>query len=230
MPLIHHRLACSLALAALLAAGAAPGQTIGVRTLALRAGEMPEVFLRGSKDHHPLKFSAVQPSPVVRAAAANPLPIYKSALDQEGKPAFTVVQQVKLPSGAKGVLLLGWSAGDTIRYVAMEDDFGSAGFNDWLLINTTARPIAFKVGEKAAPVQVAPGSSRTYKIATDKNKGAAVLAQAPFDGKAKTFYSTYWPVHAGKRAVVLFVEDGQKIRVKRISDALAPANPAGDSE
>ena len=47
----------------------------------------------------------------------------------------------------------------------------------------------------------------------------------PVNGEAKTFYSTYWPVHKGKRALVLFVDDGSKIRVKRISDALVPAKP-----
>lgn len=210
----------------LVGVGVAPAQTIGVRTLSLRSGEMPEMFLKGTKGHHPLRFSAIQPAPAVRAVYANPLPLYKSGLDKDGKPAFTVVDKVKVPSGAKAILLLGWSAGDKARYVAIKDDFGSAGFNDWLLINTTTRPIAFKVGEKATPVQVAPGASKTYKISADKNKGAAVLAQAPFDGKAKVFYSTYWPVHGDKRAVILFVDDGKKIRVKRISDKLV--KPSGE--
>ncbi|MDA0767279.1 MAG: hypothetical protein O3A87_04255 [Verrucomicrobia bacterium] len=36
---------------------------------------------------------------------------------------------------------------------------------------------------------------------------------------------TFWPVNPGKRAVVLFVEEGAKIRVKRISDVLPPPEP-----
>jgi hypothetical protein len=134
-----------------------------------------------------------------------------------------VAHRVKLPAGAKAILLLGWTSGDSTRHVAIKDDVGAAGFDNWLLINTTKKPIAFKVGDKSSPVQIAPGKSRNYKITVEKNKGAAVLAQAPVKGKAKTFFSTYWPVYGDKRAVVLFVEDGNKIRVKRISDKIGGA-------
>ena len=122
---------------------------------------------------------------------------------------------------------MGWAAGKETRYVAIDDDFGSARFNDWLLINTGKRPVAFTVGEKSKPVLIAPGASVTHRVGAEKGKGTAVLAQAPIRGKTKTFFSTYWPVHPDKRAVVLFVDDGEKIRVKRITDKLAPpAKPA----
>ena len=44
----------------------APAQSIGVRTLALRSGEMPKLFVKGAKGHQPLRFSAVQPTETVR--------------------------------------------------------------------------------------------------------------------------------------------------------------------
>ena len=202
-------------------------QTLGVRTLALRSGEMPEVYVKGPKNHILLEFSSVQPGELLQALKANPLPLYTKGMNAEGEEAFKVSSKVKLPSGAKGVLIMGWTAGEETRYVAIEDNFAAARFNDWLLINTGTRPVAFTVGEKARPVMLPPGGSVTHRVGAERGKGTAVLAQAPIRGKTRTFFSTYWPVHPDKRTVVLFVDDGEKIRVKRISDPLAPpAKPA----
>lgn len=205
-------------------------QTIEIRTLALRAGDLPEVFVKGTKEHFPLKFSAVQPTEVVRALSANPLPLYRREVAADGKTGFVVSHQVKLPAGARGILLLAWTVGDKTRYLAIEDDFAAAGYNDWLLINTSTRPIAFKVGETAKPILLNPGVSTTHQISVAKGEGATVLAQAPLNGKNKVFYSTYWPVHAEKRSVVLFVDDGPKIIVKRISDQLASDSSGKEAE
>jgi hypothetical protein len=213
----------AIAFLSLLVASLTSAQTISVRTLALRADPLPEVYLQGPKGHHALSFSATQPDEAVQVVAANPLPLYTSGLDSEGKEAFVVAQTVKVPAGAKGILLLAWKSDEETRYVAINDDFATARFNDWLLINAGVKPIAFSVGENSQPAVIAPGAAMTHRIEADKGKGAAVLAQAPFKGKAKTFFSTYWPVHADKRTIVIFVDDGSKIRVKRISDKLAPA-------
>lgn len=216
-------------LAALLAvlAGAFPlsAQTIDIRTLALRAGDMPEVYVKDATDHHPLRFSSVQPAEAVRALAANPLPLYRRGTDAAGREGFAVIQQVKLPDEARGILLLGWADGDKARYIAIKDDFAAARYNDWLLVNASTRPVGFRVGDTGKPILLKPGVSTTHRIGVAAGEGATVLAQAPFNGKDKVFYSTYWPVYAGKRSVVLFVDDGPRILVKRISDLLAPASP-----
>lgn len=204
----------------------APAQTIDVRTFALRADDMPEAYIKGPKDFIPLRFSSVQPGEVVRALAANPLPVYRTETDAKGKTAYVVSDQVNLPVGARGILLLGWSGGGKARYVAIEDDFAAANYNDWLLINTCSRPVAFKVGEKSKPILLKPGASATYRITVPKGEGATVVAQAQFDGKDKIFFSTYWPVYAEKRTVALFVDDGSKIILRRISDKLAKAGDA----
>jgi hypothetical protein len=204
---------------------AASGQTIAVRSLALRSGDLPDVYLKGPKDFHLLPFSSVQPGALIRAVKASPLPLYRRVMNEEGEAGYAVAQKLAVPSGARGLLLVGWMSGKEARYVAIKDDFGSARFNDWLLINTGKRPVAFRVGEKEKPVVLAPGSATTHRIGAAKGTGVAVLAQAPIRGRTRTFFSTYWPVPEGKRTVVLFVDDGEKIRVKRISDQLAP--PAG---
>ena len=202
----------------------ATAQTINVRTLALRTGEMPEVYLRNGEKYEQLRFSAAQPSSTLRANRVNPLPLYQREKDAEGNDAYVVAYKLKIPKGAKGILLLGWKSGDQAKYIVIKDDFGKARFNDWLLINTSTKSIGFKVSEKGKPFIVKAGSSDIYSIKKVKQgKGTSVMAQAMFKGKKKIFFSTYWPVLPGKRTLILFIDDGRKILVKRISDKLVQA-------
>jgi len=192
--------------------------TINVRTLALEAGDMPELFLKTAKEPVALAWSERQPGIACKVLYANPLPFYRREINAEGEASLVVVSKVKLPANAKGVLLLGWPKDDGVRCVAIEDDLGSAGYNDWLLINAASRPVAFGVGDTRKPSIVKPGSSVRYRVTAERGKGATVRAQVPVEGgKAKTFYSTFWPVYPDKRSVVIFADDGRKIRVKRIS-------------
>ncbi|NNC89625.1 MAG: hypothetical protein HKN82_14315 [Akkermansiaceae bacterium] len=219
---------CLCLFAALLAVAGgerAAAQSVSVRAMALRSGEMPEVYLRTKDNHELLAWSDRQPGEVVRALRANPLPLFKEGVDAEGKPAFVPDRRVPVPAGANGILLLGWNAGQDIRYVAIEDNFAAARFNHWLFVNTSKRPVAFQVGDKTKPLLLAPGVSTTHRIGAPAGEGVTVRAEAPFKGKAKEFFSTYWPVQADKRTVVLLVDEGAKIRVKRISDKLAAAKP-----
>jgi hypothetical protein len=200
-------------------------EKIAIRTLALRADEMPELFIHTGKEYLPLLFSAVQPGETAQAMAANPLPLYRSGNGPEAKDGFVIAHRVKLPDAAAGILLLGWKQGDDARFVAINDEFAKAGFNDWLLINASSHPVAFKAGETASPLLLKSGVSATHRISAAKGEGIAVTAQAPIKGKTRTFFSTYWPVYADKRSVVVFVDDGAKILVKRISDPLVAPDP-----
>lgn len=215
----------AVAFLSLSGASLASAQTISVRTLALRPGPLPETYIKGPKEYHALSFSDVQPNEAVSALSAKRLPLYERGTNAKGEETFTIVYKVNVPVGARGILLLGWIAGDEVRYTAIDDDFGAARFNDWLLINTGSRPVALVVGEGTKPVLIAPGTSMNHRISVPKEQGASILVKAPFNGKTTTFFSTYWPIHADRRTVVLFVDDGSRIRVKRISDKLAPDSP-----
>ena len=204
------------------------GQELNLRTLALKKGEMPEIFVKAAKKDeiaHKLDWPARQPSELVKVPAAGSIAMLTREVDGEGAETFKAAQQVEVPAGANGVLLLGWKEGDNTRIVALKDEFVGARFNDWLLVNSTAKPIAFRAGEGSKTLVVRPGSSETYKLDGNAERGAEVLVQTPEDGEAKTIYSTYWPVREGRRAIVLFIDDGKKIRVKRISDHLLPPKP-----
>jgi hypothetical protein len=211
--------------------GAARAQDkIAVRTLALRPEEIPGLFIHTGKEHSPLGFSAVQPGEVVMAQAANPLPLLRSGTGADGKAAYVVAHKVKLPDQSAGILLLGWKEGEEARFVAIKDEFAKAAYNDWLLINASSRPVAFKAGETATPLLLKPGVSTTHRIGAAKGEGVAVTAQAPIKGKTRTFFSTYWPAYPDKRSVVIFVDDGEKIVCKRISDALPKPETAKPEE
>lgn len=195
-------------------------ETIAVRTLALRAGEMPEFFLRGAKENFALEFSAVQPGAAIRVPAANPLRLYRMNTDAGAIEAWTLAQRVGIPAGARSILLLALPDGEQTSFTAIRDDFAAARYNDWLLINASSRPVAFTVGEKSKPVLIASGTSTTYRVSATGGKGTAVLAQAPINDKPTVFYSTYWPVYNDRRIVVLFADQGPKILVRRIADIL----------
>lgn len=88
------------------------------------------------------------------------------------------------------------------------------------MINASSHPIAFKAGDTAKPLLLKPGVSTTHPVTAAKGEGIEITAQASLKGKVRTFYSTFWPVYADKRSVVVFVDDGTRILVKRISDSL----------
>ena len=207
----------------MLAAATRAEEKIAIRTLGLRADEMPEVFVRTGKDYMPLPFSSVQPGETVMALATDPLTLHRSETGPDGKVGYPIAHRVKLPQQAAGILLLGWKNGDGARYVAIRDEFANARYNDWLLINASVHPVAFKSGNTGRPVPLKPGAAITHRIQAGKNEGVEIVAQAPLKGKIRTFYSTFWPVRADRRSVVVFVDDGEKIAVKNISDPLAPA-------
>jgi hypothetical protein len=218
-----------LILIACATAGRAQERTLEVRTLAMTSGDMPELLLRTAGEPAILEWSHRQPGQGLTVLHANPLPLYRREVNEDGKEKLVAVTKVALPANVRGVLLLGWTSDGKTRCVAIDDHLATAQFNDWLLINAATRPVAFGVGDTNKPAIVKPGDSVRYRVPAQRGKGATVRAQLPVEGgRAKTFYSTFWPIYPDKRALVIFVDDGDKVRVKRISDKLLPAGDAGD--
>lgn len=200
----------------------AAAQQVEVRALALTPGDFPDVYVQGKDGFAPLAFSKIQPSAPLKAKASGFLPVYKRSAAGEGDKAYKIASRVKLPGDVDGILLLGMANGDKVRFVAVKDDIKSAGSRDWVMINASSKPVAFQVGKNSKPMRINPGETKLERVQVDDEKGASVVAHAPFDDKLKKFYSTYWPIRADRRSMVLFVDDGRKIRVKRIADQLAP--------
>lgn len=224
------RLFLSVALFSLAGSVSSIAQKISVRTMAMNPAKMPELFFKteGDEPLTEVPWPARQPSASIVALRDGSLPLYRSESNEDGKETISVAQRVKVPAGASEILLLGWADGDKVRFRAIKDDFLGADFNDWLLINFSSKVIAFKVGEKSRPIKVESGGSELYRISVPKNKGATAVGQASIRGKIRTFYSTFLPVKDGQRSMMLFTDDGEKIRAKRIVDELAPKeNPAG---
>jgi len=203
---------------------AQPESRFPLRVMALGEGELPEVYVKAGADYVLLEFSPTQPSLAVQATYANPLPIYKRQPTAAGKDDYTMTAKVPLPGSGKGILMLGWGGTDKADYLAIADDFSGSSSADWLLINGTKQTLAMQLGKDTQFVKVPPGGATPFRVMAELNKGAAVNIAEPAEGnKWKTFYSTYWPIYPDRRCLVLFLNTGGKIKVKKISDIKPPA-------
>lgn len=194
---------------------------ITIRAMSLDESDFPETLLRAKDGYEPIRFSSVQPSAPFRAVAQNPLPIFYAipTPDKEGKIKPDAV--VKLPSATGGVLLLGWQTGEKRNFVALPDNLGKGGAGNWLLVNATADRIGFQLGKDTKPTLVEPGQSETHRVTVKLGEGAAVTAASVKGQDSKVIFSTYWTVFAEQRCVILFVQDGDRIRVRQIQDMTA---------
>ncbi len=206
----------------LLLAGGAQAQdpTISLRTLQLGGDEMPEALVRVAGEKEPVKLTwlASQPTEPIRAVHDGQLKLFRHTTDPEGKVALEILKSVKLPAGAKEVLLLGWAEGGDSRYVAMEDRFLNAKINDWMAINASINSVAILAGDDGKPVRLEPGTSVIFHPKIEENKGVKVLAQTLRKGEIKTFLSSYWPAFPGQRTLMIFYDDGDRMRARRIGD------------
>lgn len=202
-------------------------ETLELRTLQLDKKPMPELYVHGSEEPQRLKFSSLQPSAAIAVGKTDSLLLYRQ--NEGGSKAIQKAYQVDLPDGAKGVLLLAWKAADKERFLAVEDHYSEAKDNRWLIINAADRAIAFQVGANTKPAVIKPNSIHVFDLEAPQGEGAAVMAKASFDQEVKTIYSTYWPIHAGKRMVVVITNSGEKVNVKPIFDCI-PTRKNEESE
>lgn len=196
---------------------------INTRTLALdKSGDLPERYVKVAEGYVALSFSFVQPGEVMPVFAGDSsLPLYEQVETKGGNISYKLIHEVRLPAGAKGVLLLGWIGPDGPRYLAVDDDFLSAKFDQWLLINTASKDVAFRIGDDNKPLMLKANSVQNYKLTAPEGTGVSVIGQAKWGEEIKTFYSTYWPVRAGERGIVIFFyHSGERIALRKITDTL----------
>lgn len=209
-----------------LSAGVAHGQSEGrfpLRVMALSESGLPEVYVKAGANYVPLEFSATQPSLAIQASYANPLPLYRLQDTPEGRKDYAVTAKVALPESGKGILLLGWGTSEKASYLPISDDFSGSSSADWLVINATNKPLAMQLGKGTSFVKLPPSGATPFRVMAEQNQGAAVVIAEPLAGdRWKTFYSTYWPIYPDRRCLVLFVNTGDKIKVKKISDIKPP--------
>jgi hypothetical protein len=134
----------------------------------------------------------------------------------------TAAKTVKVPEGAREVLLLGMAAaGDKeARVIAVADKFKQAKFNDWLVINLSEFETKLTFGKDRDPVELKSGDSGIYKVEGEADKGGEVTAHAKIKGEFRKIYSTFWSATGGQRSLVLIQDSGNRTKVKRISDFL----------
>lgn len=219
-PLQMRSLFFYILLASLLSPAASRGTgSIVVRAFSVSSTDNTILSFWDGESFVSLRSSHVQPSPGVKVAKANPLPVFiDPALGPEGEKPEPAAR-VPLPEDASHVLLL--HMGNNNGFIAVEDDIHRADANDWLFMNFTPSPIAFQVGEKNEPILIPPRSRFSRRVEVDSTRGAPVMAAARVEGEIRTFYSTFWPVRLDRRNLVLFVPVGQdRIQLRRISERI----------
>lgn len=224
----------ALVLFACVFAPRAPGQEapeppplVNIRAFMIGGRDARQVHLIGEKGFVSLRASGVQPSRTSKVRGYNPLPVFEDlpeAWDPESPPVPAA--RVSLPPDTGHLLLLVLPDGDRVRYEAVPDDLFKATSRDWRFLNTTDKPIVFRLGEDAKPFIINPRSQKSHRLTTSEKKGAAVTAAARIQGEPTTFYSTYWPLHPDRRGMVLFVQkENGGIRIRLILDALPSEEP-----
>jgi len=195
---------------------------VSLRTLLL-GGEISESWVRvagaGNSRLVKLPWPENQPSEPLKVIHDGSLKIFRSVKGAAGgKADGEVPHDVDLPDKAKEVLLLGMVDAGKIRFVAIEDTFMEAKFNDWLAINVSEQPVEITVGNMENPVRIDAGASITFQPGMEEGKGGKVNAQFMYRGEMRTFLSTYWAAVSGERAIIIFIQYGERIRVHRIGD------------
>gem|GEM_PF-5168935 len=198
-------------------------EKISIRTLAIAPAEFPQLWGMDSTKPVLLEFSPIQPSEPYQLLRSSPFAIYQGALNDKGKPADPAPTLLKLPEGP-GILLLSWIYEGKVKFMPIKDTNSSGKYNDWYVINTTAKSIAIQVGT-AKPVAIPPGAHQPLQIDQPAGQGAAIVMASKEDQAWQKFFSTYWPVQGDKRCLVLLVQTGESIEVKQIFEDLARAVP-----
>jgi len=194
---------------------------IDVRVLVLgSAAQIPERYLSTEEGYKKITFSNRQASQIIKAYRSESLPVFKKATNPNAEDSFGIAEQVKFPQGSKSVLLLCWRlpTGE-LDYFAISDSILVAGYNDWLMVNTTSKAVGLRIGQNGKPVLLEPNGIKKHQITAEKGSGVPVVG-VEFYGEKKKFYSTYWKIRENERSIIIFTEQGNKIKVTKIGDRL----------
>lgn len=216
-----------LSLTAIMAANGAwaQGTALSLRTMQLGGDDMPEAWVRSAEKDKKvvqLTWQESQPTLPIKVLHDGQLKLFKYTTNEDGETVPEITDVIKLPSSAKEVLLLAWCKDGKAKYVAIKDQFLNAKFNDWIAINTSSNPVALKAGDKSNAVKVGAGQSVLFSPDIREGKGVKMLAQTQREGELKTFLSSYWPAFAKQRTMIIFYDDGEKMRARRIGDRFVP--------
>jgi hypothetical protein len=183
-------------------------------------GEARTLYLQDQGAITSLRASPVQPSTSVQIQGREVLKLYDQAGPNPDGSAPEPVASLSLPPNGSHFLLLVLNEGDETKFGLMEDDLHRADARDWMFLNMTDSSIAFQIGEETDPIIIKPKSRFTHRVPPVAAGNLPVRAAARFQGEVELFYSTFWPMRPDRRTLILFSQEGQRIRLRRIIERI----------
>lgn len=206
--------------------GHAEEERLSIRALAAEKVEMPVWHIAtDTGEYKELTWPVEQPSSAIMSTAGRELPLFSKETNAEGEEEYNMVRKLTIPEPVTEILLVAWPVdgeGKTELMIVV-DGRRQAGFNDWMLINTSKQKVSVRYGADSQAVQLEPVEAKPCRIDSEQGHGSAVLAQAKMKDEWKTIYSTYWAAPEKQRSLVLFYEKDKRVRLRRVIDILEPA-------
>ena len=191
------------------------------RTLALQRFAKEDVFYKTNTGFAKLPLDYFRPSPKEMAVLLpnGSFPIFEKTETAELGVQYVLKDRIALPAGSRRILILAAQTADKIALKAVADNLSSNG-NDWLYINVTRSPIAVQLGDKNKPFPVLPGESVFNRADVVVGEGVPIRVVAKIDDDWEKIYARFWPVYAGQRCMVIFLENEGKIDVFNFFEAV----------
>jgi len=199
-------------------------ESLALRTLAISPGEFPQLWAMSASKAVKLEFSTVQPSEIYQLSGANPLPVYVGPLGEKGLPSDKAPAMLKLPA-SNGVLLLGWMQGGLPKFMPIPDMPAAGKYNDWAVINATAKEVALQIGISTKPVILPAGSNQALRIDAPAGQGTPVIMASKEGQNWQKFFSTYWPVQSDQRCLIVVFQTADQLEAKQIFENLDRSPP-----
>lgn len=199
---------------------------LSIRTLAVGNGAMPIWHLAADKDTFAeLQWSVEQPSDSVTITTGRELLLYSKEIVADGKEEYKVARKLAIPETAKEILLVGWpvEGEQKAELMVVADNLKKAGSHDWLAINTSKQVVTLRFGVNVDALQLESMEAKPYHVHLEPKQGSAVQAQMRVRDKWRTIYSTYWAAPDKQRSLVLFYDNGKRVKLHRVVDVFESA-------
>ncbi|MEM0964595.1 MAG: hypothetical protein AAGJ81_00405 [Verrucomicrobiota bacterium] len=190
------------------------------RTLAVNPDPIEGLYVNSSNEFKELKFARNFLSSSFDVQVQNALNLYHQIPGEGGETTFALHSQIPIPSGSTQGVLIGLTGANGPMFNIIDDNLDAARNTDWMLVNATKENLVFNVGDSLAPIPIASGKSVMHTVKAKPGGGALVKVAFRQEEEWKKFYSSVWPIYEDQRYFILFVPNGDSVRLVKYFDVV----------